>query len=85
MNTRILPNPSPYVTADLQSAVIFICGFVIRSTHVDDSDYKSEQAITPDYKSSVTQKGKRHAVRDKQALGKGKTQEFHVCRTLGRD
>lgn len=33
---------------------MFICGFVIRNAHADDSDYKSEQTITPDYKSGVT-------------------------------
>lgn len=31
-----------------------ICGFAIRNTHVDNSDYKSEHSITADYKSAVT-------------------------------
>ena len=44
----------PFVTADLQSAVNNPYGFAIRNAHVDDSDYKSEQRITPDCKSGVT-------------------------------
>ncbi len=52
--SRLFCHGGFFVTADLQSAVNTPCGFIIRNAHVDDSDYKSEQRITPDCKSGVT-------------------------------
>jgi len=59
---------TPFVTLDLQSSVIFICGFVIQRDfclricnpqHPQMvSDCKSDSLITPDYKSGVTGNGR---------------------------